>query len=56
MSGEEKECMLYVKDGMFYVFIEHSKSMLNVECSVYIESLKKAHMLLSREMNLDKRY
>ena len=56
LSGEEKECMLYTKDEMFYIFIEHSKSMLNVECSVYIESLKKAHMLLSREMNLDKRY
>ena len=35
LSGEEKECMLYVKDEMFYVFIEHSKSMLNIECSVY---------------------
>lgn len=37
LSGEEKVCMLYVKDNMFYVFIEHSKSMLNVECSVYIK-------------------
>ena len=37
LSGKEKVCMLYVKDGMFYIFIEHSKSMLNVECSVYIK-------------------
>lgn len=37
LSGKEKKCMLYVKDEMFYVFIEHSKSMLNIECSVYIK-------------------
>ena len=47
LSGEEKECMLYVKDEMFYVFIEHSKSMLNVECSVYIKGKRLVFTILN---------
>lgn len=35
LSGEEKVCMLYVKDEIFYIFIEYSKSMLNIDCSIY---------------------
>lgn len=47
LSGEEKECMLYVKDEMFYIFIEHSKSMLNVECSVYIKGKRLVFTILN---------
>ena len=47
LSGEEKECMLYIKDEMFYVFIEHSKSMLNVECSVYIKGKRLVFTILN---------
>ena len=47
LSGEEKKCMLYIKDGMFYVFIEHSKSMLNVECSVYIKGKRLVFTILN---------
>lgn len=47
LSGEEKVCMLYVKDNMFYVFIEHSKSMLNVECSVYIKGKRLVFTILN---------
>lgn len=47
LSGEEKICMLYVKDEMFYVFIEHSKSMLNVECSVYIKGKRLVFTILN---------
>ena len=46
LSGEEKICMLYVKDEMFYIFIEHSKSMLNVECSIYIKVHKRKEIKL----------
>ena len=54
LSGEEKECMLYVKDEMFYVFIEHSKSMLNVECSVYIKGKRLTFTQLSAHL-IDKK-
>lgn len=47
LSGEEKVCMLYIKDEMFYVFIEHSKSMLNVECSVYIKGKRLVFTILN---------
>lgn len=47
LSGKEKKCMLYVKDEMFYVFIEHSKSMLNVECSVYIKGKRLVFTILN---------
>ena len=47
LSGEEKVCMLCVKDNMFYVFIEHSKSMLNVECSVYIKGKRLVFTILN---------
>ena len=47
LSGEEKECLLYVKDEMFYIFIEHSKSMLNVECSVYIKGKRLVFTILN---------
>lgn len=47
LSGEEKECMLYVKEGMFYVFIEHSKSILNIECSVYIKGKRLVFTILN---------
>lgn len=47
LSGEEKECMLYVKDEMFYIFIEHSKSMLNIECSVYIKGKRLVFTILN---------
>ena len=47
LSGEEKECMLYVKDEMFYIFIEHSKSILNVECSVYIKGKRLVFTILN---------
>lgn len=46
LSGEEKVCMLYIKDEMFYIFIEHSKSMLNVECSVYIKGKRLIFTIL----------
>ena len=54
LSGEEKECMLYVKDEMFYIFIEHSKSMLNVECSVYIKGKRLTFTQLSAHL-IDKK-
>lgn len=47
LSGKEKKCMLYVKDDMFYVFIEHSKSTLNTECSVYIKGKRLTFTQLS---------
>ena len=47
LSGKEKKCMLYVKDEMFYVFIEYSKSMLNIECSVYIKRKRLTFTQLS---------
>ena len=47
LSGEEKVCMLYIKNEMFYVFIEHSKSMLNVECSVYIKGKRLIFTILN---------
>lgn len=47
LSSEEKVCMLYVKDEMFYIFIEHSKSMLNVECSVYIKGKRLVFTILN---------
>lgn len=47
LSSEEKVCMLYIKDEMFYVFIEHSKSMLNVECSVYIKGKRLIFTILN---------
>lgn len=47
LSGEEKVCILYIKDEMFYVFIEHSKSMLNVECSVYIKGKRLVFTILN---------
>ena len=54
LSGEEKECMLYVKDEMFYIFIEHSKSMLNIECSVYIKGKRLTFTQLSAHL-IDKK-
>lgn len=54
MSGEEKECMLYVKDEMFYVFIEHSKSILNIECSIYIKGKRLTFTQLSAHL-IDKK-
>lgn len=54
LSGEEKVCMLYVKDEMFYIFIEHSKSMLNVECSVYIKGKRLTFTQLSAHL-IDKK-
>ena len=50
LSGKEKKCMLYVKDNMFYVFIEHSKSMLNVECSVYIKGKRLIFTILNAHL------
>ena len=50
LSGEEKKCMLYVKDEMYYIFIEHSKSMLNVECSVYIKGKRLTFTQLSAHL------
>lgn len=47
LSGKEKMCMLYVKDEMFYIFIEHSKSMLNIECSVYIKGKRLIFTILN---------
>ena len=47
LSGEEKVCMLYVKDEMFYIFIEHSKSMLNIDCSIYIRGKRLTFTQLS---------
>lgn len=46
--------MLYVKDEMFYVFIEHSKSMLNVECSVYIKGKRLTFTQLSAHLIVKK--
>ena len=37
--------MLYVKDEMFYIFIEHSKSMLNVDCSIYLKGKRLVHII-----------
>ena len=54
LSGEEKVCMLYVKDEMFYIFIEHSKSMLNIECSVYIKGKRLMFTQLSAHL-IDKK-
>lgn len=50
LSGEEKVCILYVKDGMFYVFIEYSKSILNVECFVYIKGKRLNFTKLSTHL------
>lgn len=47
VSGKEKTCMLYVKDDVFYIFIEHSKSTLNIECSVYIKGKRLTFTQLS---------
>lgn len=42
LSGEEKECMLYVKDEMFYVFIEHSKSNMKLkECTICLMNIRQ---------------
>lgn len=54
LSGEEKECMLYVKDETYYIFIEHSKSMLNIECSVYIKGKRLTFTKLSAHL-IDKK-
>ena len=54
LSGEEKECMLYVKDEMFYVFIEHSKSMLNIDCSIYLKGKRLTFSQLSAHL-IDKK-
>lgn len=54
LSGEEKECMLYVKDEMFYIFIEHSKSMLNIDCSMYIKGKRLTFTQLSAHL-IDKK-
>lgn len=47
LSGKEKKCILYVKDEMYYIFIEYSKSMLNVECSVYIKGKRLVFTILN---------
>ena len=47
LSGKEKTCMLYVKDEMYYIFIEYSKSTLNVECSVYIKGKRLVFTILN---------
>lgn len=49
LSGEEK-VLLYIKDGMFYVFIEHSKSILNVEYFVYIKGKRLNFTKLSTHL------
>lgn len=54
LSSEEKECMLYVKDEMFYVFIEHSKSMLNIDCSIYLKGKRLTFTQLSAHL-IDKK-
>lgn len=54
LSGKEKECMLYTKDEMFYIFIEHSKSMLNVDCSIYIRGKRLTFTHLSTHL-IDKK-
>lgn len=54
LSGKEKECMLYTKDEMFYIFIEHSKSMLNVDCSIYIRGKRLTFTRLSTHL-IDKK-
>lgn len=54
LSGEEKECMLYVKDEMFYIFIEHSKSMLNIDCSIYLKGKRLTFSQLSAHL-IDKK-
>lgn len=50
LSGKEKMCMLYVKDEMFYIFIEYSKSTLNIECSVYIKGKRLTFTKLSTHL------
>lgn len=47
LSGKEKKCILYVKDEMYYIFIEYSKSMLNVECSIYIKGKRLVFTILN---------
>lgn len=54
LSGEEKECMLYIKDEVFYVFIEHSKSMLNIDCSIYLKGKRLTFSQLSAHL-IDKK-
>lgn len=54
LSGKEKGCMLYVKDEMFYIFIEHSKSMLNVDCSIYLKGKRLTFTQLSAHL-IDKK-
>lgn len=54
LSGKEKECMLYTKDEMFYIFIEHSKSMLNVDCFIYIRGKRLTFTQLSTHL-IDKK-
>lgn len=54
LSGEEKVCMLYVKDNMFYVFIEHSKSTLNIDCSIYLKGKRLTFTQLSAHL-IDKK-
>ena len=51
---KEKSCMLYVKDEMFYVFIEHSTSMLNIECLIYIKGKRLTFSQLSAHL-IDKK-
>lgn len=54
LSGEEKVCMLYVKDNMFYIFIKHSKLMLNVDCSIYLKGKRLTFTQLSAHL-IDKK-
>lgn len=54
ISGKEKTCMLYVKDKMFYIFIKHSKSMLNIDCSIYIRGKRLTFAQLSAHL-IDKK-
>lgn len=54
LSGKEKTCMLYVKDEMFYIFIEHSKSMLNVDCSIYLKGKRLTFTQLNAHL-IDKK-
>lgn len=54
LSGEEKECMLYIKDEVFYVFIEHSKSILNIDCSIYLKGKRLTFTQLSAHL-IDKK-
>lgn len=54
LSGKEKECMLYTKDETFYVFIEHSKSMLNIDCFIYLKGKRLMFTQLSAHL-IDKK-